>query len=77
MSAHQIDDHTAAIVHPVGDDQTGPWLRVELDDNETLISVRGNQFYRLGDPLGDVVPAHVIEDMMLAKWCPVAQKWEV
>jgi hypothetical protein len=50
---------------------------VELDDNETLISVRCGQFYRLGDPLGDVVPAHVIEDAMLAKWCPIAQKWEV
>lgn len=51
-------------------------LVVRLDKNETLIPIRSDAHYSLGEPLDDfIVPAHVLESMLSAHWCCVEQKW--
>lgn len=50
---------------------------VELEPGEKLISVRDDAFYRLGNPLDDVIAGHILSDATRAQWCSVTQKWEV
>lgn len=51
-------------------------VTVEISKGEKLLSVRDDSYYRLGDPLNDVVPSHVIADATPATWCCLEQKWE-
>lgn len=46
-----------------------------LNPGEKLIAVRDSEYYQLGQPVDDVVPAHVIEDAHPVVWCCVSQKW--
>lgn len=48
---------------------------VEVDNGETLLAVRENSHYQLGDPLGDVVASHILEQAAEVSWCSVEQKW--
>jgi len=48
---------------------------VELDSDEELIVVRKNAHYRLGYPIEDVVPSHVVSDSTPVVWCPISQGW--
>lgn len=38
-------------------------------------AVNDNAHYRLGYPVADVVPGHVISNARRVYWCPVAQDW--
>jgi hypothetical protein len=46
-----------------------------LNPGEKLIVVRDNAHYRLGPPMDDIVPAHVIEEAHPVVWCCVSQEW--
>ena len=50
-------------------------LTIELAPDEQLISIKPNSHYKLGHPVEDVVPAHVLADVRTVAWCPVEQKW--
>lgn len=52
-------------------------LVVELEPGEKLMAVRDDAFYRLGEPLDDVIAGHILADATRAQWCSVTQKWEV
>lgn len=52
-------------------------VMVELEPGEKLMAVRGDAFYRLGEPLDDVIAGHILADATRAQWCSVTQKWEV
>ncbi len=48
---------------------------VEMAPGEKLLAIQPDAYYELGDPLGEIVPGHIIENAELAMWCPVEQKW--
>lgn len=48
---------------------------VMLEPGEELVAVRGGQYYRLGYPVADIVPEHVLVDAVPVSWCPVEQRW--
>lgn len=48
---------------------------VVLDDRETLIGVRVNAYYRLGQPVEDVVGGHILTESREVAWCSAAQEW--
>jgi len=50
-------------------------ITVELDKGEALIAVRPDSFYKLGYPVEDVVPSHVLENAHQVTWCCVGQEW--
>jgi hypothetical protein len=50
-------------------------LTVELDAGEKVFSVNEDQFYKLGQPLDDVVLGHIIADAHPVAWCSIEQKW--
>ena len=50
-------------------------VTVEIAPDEKLMSVYNRHFYKLGYPLDDVVPAHVLDQARFVMWCPVAQEW--
>ena len=52
-------------------------VTVELDHGETLAAFRPNQFYKLGDPLNDVVYGSAILDSWPAVWDQIEQRWIV
>lgn len=51
-------------------------VTVELDKDEELMAFRDDAFYRLGQPLDDVVLGHIITDAAPVAWCSISQKWE-
>jgi len=51
-------------------------VTVELEKNETLMAVREDSFYKLGYPIEEIVPTHVLTDSELVSWCCVEQKWK-
>lgn len=53
-------------------------VRVTLDlaPGERYVVLKDERFYKLGYPIEDVVPAHVIADATSVSWCPVSQKWD-
>lgn len=48
---------------------------IELDDNELITSIKSDQFYRLGEPMDDVMPGHVLANSVRVHWCPIEQRW--
>lgn len=48
---------------------------VELEPGERLIGIMPGQHYKLGEPLDDVVAAHVLEAAVPVNWCSVGQEW--
>lgn len=50
-------------------------VTVELRPHEQLIAIDDRLHYRLGDPLDDVVPGHMLTDAVPVMWCPVEQRW--
>ena len=52
-------------------------VTVELDHGETLTAFSRNQFYKLGEPLGDVIYGSAIIDSWRAEWDQVGQEWIV
>jgi hypothetical protein len=50
-------------------------ITVELDKDEKLIVVKADTFYKLGYPVEDVVPSHVLEDAQQVTWCCIGQEW--
>ena len=49
---------------------------MELDHDESIITVRDNTHYKMGYPLDDIVPGHMLKDSVPANWCAIGQKWE-
>lgn len=52
-------------------------VTVEIENGEVLMSFKPNQFYKLGDPLNDVVYGSAIIDSWRAEWDQVGQEWIV
>lgn len=50
-------------------------VTVELDGDERILAVRPNAYYRLGDPVSDVMIGHVMEGAVEVSWCSVDQQW--
>lgn len=50
-------------------------VTVELSPGEDLIAVNHDAFYKLGQPLDDVVGGHIIADAVAVTWCSIEQKW--
>ena len=51
-------------------------VTVDLDEGEQLVPIKPNRHYRLGYPIDDVVPSHVMQDITMVFWDCVGQKWE-
>ena len=51
-------------------------VRVDLEEGETLTTIRPNSFYLLGGQVEDIVASHVLEDMVEVSWCSISQRWE-
>jgi hypothetical protein len=50
---------------------------VELQhDDEKLMSVRPEKYYKLGGQVDDVVQGHVIAEYVAVYWCSIGQNWE-
>lgn len=53
-------------------------VTVELHHHdEVLMSFRPDCYYKLGEPVQDVVQGHTIIGTWRTYWCPIAQEWEV
>lgn len=50
-------------------------ITLELDPGERLLPVRDNAHYQLGEPVGDIVAAHVLADSRPVDWCSIEQRW--
>ncbi len=50
-------------------------VTVDLAPGEQLMSVLPDTHYRMGYPLEDVVPSHVVCDSVPVHWCCLEQKW--
>lgn len=50
-------------------------VTVELAEGEKLVAVRESSHYRLGYPIEDVVPSHVLSNAGPVVWDPCSQKW--
>lgn len=50
-------------------------LTVELEPGEKVFAVNESHFYKLGQPLDDVVLGHIIADSHPVAWCSIEQKW--
>lgn len=48
---------------------------VECSADETILSVSEKVMMKLGYPMDDIVPAHVIGDATPVTWCPISQRW--
>ncbi len=50
---------------------------LELDQTEAfpVQPVNDEAFYRLGYPIADIVPGHVIAAAQRVHWCAIEQKW--
>ena len=49
---------------------------IELDPDESVITVRENGHYKLGQPMDDIVQGFILKDCVPASWCAIGQKWE-
>ena len=45
-------------------------------DDEQLMSVRPEKYYKLGGQVEDVVQGHVITESDAVYWCSIGQNWE-
>lgn len=50
-------------------------VTVELDAGEQLIAVDPDGYVRLGEPMDDVMPGHVLCNSVRVTWCPIEQRW--
>lgn len=50
-------------------------VTIELAPGESILPLRANAHYRLGDPLNEVVHADMIEGAVEVTWCSVEQAW--
>ena len=48
---------------------------VELDPGENLIAIHDDRFYRLGEPLDEVMAGHIIGNAHKVEWCSLKQGW--
>lgn len=48
---------------------------VTLKPGESLVSLLDASFYRLGEPVSDVVGVHILENAQRVAWCSVSQDW--
>jgi hypothetical protein len=53
-------------------------VTVALDhEDEVLMSFRPDCYYKLGEPIQDVVQGHTVIGTWRTYWCPIAQEWQV
>lgn len=57
---------------------------IELKDGESLrvapkgrklIEIDEDAYYRLGEPMDEVMPGNVLADAKRVHWCPIEQRW--
>lgn len=51
-------------------------VTIELDDDEVVIVIRKNRYYKLADPIDDVVTSRILLESKEVSWCSASQKWE-
>lgn len=50
-------------------------LTVELAPGEGLQAINPDKYYRLSDPMDDVIAGHILARATMANWCSIEQKW--
>jgi hypothetical protein len=50
-------------------------LLVELDPDEELLALKGDEHYRIGYPIEDVMRGHILIESQHVTWCSLEQKW--
>lgn len=50
-------------------------VTVTLSKGETLQAIDPGKFYRLGDPMDDVVAGYILTHPNRVAWCSIEQKW--
>lgn len=50
-------------------------MTVVLDTSETFKVLRSGAYYRLGQPVEDVVASYVLEEAHHVGWCSASQQW--
>jgi hypothetical protein len=50
-------------------------VTVDLVENEGLLPIHENSYYKLGYPFGEVVQSHILQDAQQVCWCPLGQEW--
>ena len=48
---------------------------VTLAKGEVLLAVKADRFYKLGEPMDDVVDSCVLTNAAQVYWCSVEQQW--
>lgn len=48
---------------------------IDLDAAEYLLVIKDGAFYKLGQPVDDVVGSHIITNCTQVVWCSAAQQW--
>ena len=50
-------------------------VTVELAPGENLQAINPDKYYRLSDPMDDVIAGHILAGAAMANWCSIEQKW--
>lgn len=59
-------------------------VTVELAEGENIVShfagtalvaIEPDAFYKLGEPMNDVMQGHILTNAVPTTWCPIGQKW--
>ena len=50
-------------------------VTIELDRDETIMSFRDGEHYKLGQPVDEVLAGHVITSASRVNWCSASQEW--
>lgn len=50
-------------------------ITVEVPKGTRLVAVHDDRMYKLGHPIEDIVPGHIISESVPVMWCPVGQEW--
>jgi hypothetical protein len=50
-------------------------LTVRISRKEKLLAVDESSLYKLGYPIEDIVPSHVVAESVPVVWCPTEQRW--
>lgn len=50
-------------------------VTVVLARGESLMAIRDNSHYKLGQPVDDIVRSHIIMNAEEVSWCSASQEW--
>lgn len=50
-------------------------LKVELPPGYQFVAVHSDGYYKLGEPMDEVIPGHILVGAAAVHWCPLEQRW--